>query len=325
MKARACRTSRAAARVSVAPPTDLRYAAAVKLSNATVAVTGATGFLGAYLVEALLARGARVIAVVRNPDKARELAQRGAELRLARLEDPEALGRAFRGADAVISNAAMIAFTRPRETMRTNVDGTRNVFEALIRAEVPRAINISSASAYVPSPLRVDERGRLRRGHTRALLSAYGESKAAADRLAEQLCGAHGVGLTTFRPCGITGPADPLLKRAIEQILRLRLTPFPVLTRIGVVHGADVASAVCSALSRPDVAIGKVYNLQGNTVSLWQLGSAAQRHQRRGPWLRIPVPFPYLLRFDDDLARRELDFTPRGVDDILREWWPAQD
>jgi nucleoside-diphosphate-sugar epimerase len=225
----------------------------------------------------------------------------------------------------VISNAAVIAFTRPRETMRTNVEGTRNVFEALIRAEVPRAINISSASAYVPSPLRLTERSRLRSGRTSALLSAYGESKAAADRLAEQLCRAHGVGLTTFRPCGITGPADPLLKRAIEQIMRVWLTPFPVLTAIGVVHGADVASAVCSALSRPDVAQGKVYNLQGNTVSLWELGSAAQRIQRRGPWLRVPVPFPYLLRFDDDLARRELDFKPRGVDDILREWWPTRD
>lgn len=299
--------------------------APVNLSNATVAITGATGFLGGYLVDALLARGARVIAVVRNPDKARELAQRGAELRLATLEDPAALRRAFQGADAVISNAAMIAFTRPRETMRTNVEGTRNVFEALIGAGVPRAINISSASAYVPSPLRVDERGRLRKGRTTALVSAYGESKAAADRLAEQLCRAHGVGLTTFRPCGITGPADPLLKRAIEQIMRIPLTPYPVLTRIGVVHGADVATAVCTALSRPDVARGKVYNLQGNTVSLWQLGTVAQRVQGRGPWLRIPVPFPYLLRFDDDLARRELEFRPRGVDDILREWWPTRD
>src|SRR5689334_2738601 len=239
-----------------------------QLDKMTIAVTGATGFLGGYLVDALLARSAKVIAVVRNLEKARGLAQRGAELRQASLEDPAALRRAFQGADAVISNAAMIAFTRPRETMRTNVEGTRNVFEALIGAEVPRAINISSASAYVPSPLRVDERGRLRKGRTTALVSAYGESKAAADRLAEELCRAHGVGLTTFRPCGITGPADPLLKRAIERIMRIRLTPFPVLTRIGVVHGADVASAVCNALSRPDVALGKVYNLQGNTVSL---------------------------------------------------------
>jgi nucleoside-diphosphate-sugar epimerase len=294
--------------------------ALVNLSQATVAVTGATGFLGSYLADALLTRGARVIAVVRNPDKAQALAARGAELRLSRLEDPEALRRAFAGVDAVISNAAMIAFTRPRETMRTNVDGTRNVFEALIGAGVKRAINISSASAYVPSPLRLDERAQLRRGRTDALLAAYGESKAAADRLADQLCARHGVGLTTFRPCGITGPNDPLLRRALERFQRLPLAPFPVLTRIGVVHGADVADAVCSALVRPEVAVGKVYNLQGNTVSLWALGSLLRRLRGTGPWLRIPVPFPYLLRFDDDLARRELAFAPRAVDAIVREW-----
>jgi dihydroflavonol-4-reductase len=296
--------------------------ARVNLSLATVAVTGATGFLGGYLVDALLARGARVIAVVRNPDKAQTLVARGAELRLARLEDPDALRQAFVGVDAVISNAAMIAFTRPRETMRTNVDGTRNVFEALIAAGVKRAINISSASAYVPSPLRLDERAQLRRGRQDALFGAYGESKAAADRLADQLCSRGGVGLTTFRPCGITGPADPLLRRSLERFARLRLAPFPVLTRIGVVHGADVAEAVCSALARPEVAVGKVYNLQGNTISLWALGSTLQR-LRGGTWLRIPIPFPYLLRFDDDLARRELAFAPRAVEAIVREWVTA--
>jgi nucleoside-diphosphate-sugar epimerase len=295
----------------------------VDLSRSSIALTGATGFLGSYLVDALLARGARVLAVVRNPDKARTLAKRGAELRLAALEDGAGLRRAFEGADAVISNAAMISFTRPQETMRTNVDGTRNVFDALIAAGVKRAINISSASAYVPSPLLLSEQAKLRRGRLNALLGAYGESKAAADRLAEELCRKHGVGLTTFRPCGITGPSDPLLRQTLERIMRFKVVPFPVLTRIGVVHGADVAEAVCNALARPDTSIGKVYNLQGNTISLWSLGEALQRIRGAGPWLRIPVPFPYLLRFNDDLARRELAFAPRAIDAIVREWVQA--
>lgn len=290
------------------------------LSRARIALTGATGFLGGYLVGALLARGARVIAVVRNPDKARNLAAQGAELRIAALEDAAGLRRAFEGTDAVISNAAMISFTQPKETMRTNVDGTRNVFEALIDAGVKRAINISSASAYVPSPRLLSEQSKLRSGRLSARVGAYGESKAAADRLADQLCRVRGVGLTTFRPCGITGPHDPLLRLNMERFMRLKIVPFPVLTRIGVVHGADVADAVCSALERPETAVGKVYNLQGNTISLWSLGEALRRVRGEGPWLRIPVPFPYLLRFDDDLARRELAFAPRTVEAIVQEW-----
>ena len=66
--------------------------------------------------------------------------------------------------------------------------------------------------------------------------------------------------------------------------------------------------------------MGKVYNLQGNTISLWDLSSTLQRVRGSGPWLRIPIPFPYLLRFDDDLARRELAFAPRAVEAIVREW-----
>jgi nucleoside-diphosphate-sugar epimerase len=105
--------------------------------------------------------------------------------------------------------------------------------------------------------------------------------------------------------------------------MRLKIAPFPIGTRIGVVHGADVASAVCSALAQGELTRGKVYNLQGHTVSLWDLSSAYRRAGGSSPWLRLPVPFPYLLRFDDSLARRELGFAPRALASILEEWLSA--
>jgi dihydroflavonol-4-reductase len=291
----------------------------VKLSQASVAVTGATGFLGGYLVEALRARGAHVVAVVRNPKKARSVADRGAEVRRAELADRVALARAFRDVHAVISNAAVIAFLRPRETTQTNVEGTRNVFEAMADAGVQRAIAISSSAAYPMSSGMLSESAPLRPGAKFPWLSAYAESKAAAERLAWELCKRRNIALTTLRPCGITGPRDPLLMRNLERFMRLRLAPFPVLTQIGVVHAADVAEAACVALERPEVAAGKAYNLQGNTVSLWEIGDAWRSAGGRAPWLRLPIPVPYRLRFDDSLARRELGFQPRGLADICRE------
>ncbi|MBW2371981.1 MAG: NAD(P)H-binding protein [Deltaproteobacteria bacterium] len=81
----------------------------VTLQEATIAVTGATGFLGRYLVDVLQARGARVVAVVRSPEKAPELEARGVELRRADLTEPEALEEGFRGADAVVANAGLFA------------------------------------------------------------------------------------------------------------------------------------------------------------------------------------------------------------------------
>src|SRR3989442_7523467 len=79
------------------------------LRGAAVAVTGATGFLGRYLVDALLARGARVIGVVRNPDRVPELAARGVELRRADLAERDRLPRGLAGAQAVVSNAGLFS------------------------------------------------------------------------------------------------------------------------------------------------------------------------------------------------------------------------
>ena len=61
------------------------------LAGARIAVTGATGFIGRYIVDVLLARGAHVIGVVRNPAKVPELAQKGVELRQADLSQRDRL------------------------------------------------------------------------------------------------------------------------------------------------------------------------------------------------------------------------------------------
>lgn len=289
------------------------------ISDASIAVTGATGFLGGYLVDALRKRGARVIAVVRDREKAERLLPADVELRIAELADRAALTRSFHGADAVISNAAVVSFRRPALTMRTNVEGTRNVFEALAAAGTKRAIAISSSAAYPFSLARFDERQPLRRlGHAH-FGNAYGMSKAEAERTAWQISRRAGIALTTFRPCGITGPFDPLLVAAIERVMRRPITPFPAYVAIGVAHAADVAEAVMLALQKPEVASGRAYNLQGETATLWQVADAWRRAGGRSPRLRIPVPLPFALRYDDTRARTELAWNPRTLDAIFEE------
>jgi dihydroflavonol-4-reductase len=291
----------------------------VHIASASIAVTGATGFLGGYLVDALRARGAHVIAVVRDLDKAARLLPSDVELRSADLADRAALTRSFAGVQAAISNAAVVSFRSPSLTMRTNVEGTRNVFEALATAGVRRAIAISSSAAYPCSFARSDETLPLRTLGRVHFANAYGASKAEAERIAWRISNAAGIGLTTFRPCGITGPCDPLLIAAIERVMRARIAPFPAYTTIGVVHAADVAEAVLRALEQPEVANGRAYNLQGHTATLWQIADAWQRAGGRSPRLRIPVPVPFALRYDDTRARRELGWSPRTLDAILEE------
>ncbi|WP_280299960.1 SDR family oxidoreductase [Nocardia neocaledoniensis] len=68
----------------------------------TVAVTGASGQLGRLVVEALLAAGERPVAIVRDPAKVADLAERGAVIRQASYDDPAALDAALAGVDRVL-------------------------------------------------------------------------------------------------------------------------------------------------------------------------------------------------------------------------------
>src|SRR5262249_1267675 len=122
----------------------------MQLRDATIAVTGATGFLGRYIVDVLLARGAQVIGVVRNPDRVPELAQKGVELRKADLGERDRLAAGFAGADAVVSNAALFALANQRwqDHERANIDGTRNVLAACRDAGVRRVVHVSSVAVY---------------------------------------------------------------------------------------------------------------------------------------------------------------------------------
>jgi nucleoside-diphosphate-sugar epimerase len=290
----------------------------VNLSKRTVAITGATGFLGGHLIDALLARGAHVVAVVRNPQKAAPLSARGVEIREAELHDHAALVRAFTGVDAAVHAAAQIAFSDPRGTMRTNAEGTRSVFRALAQAGVKRAVHVSSALAHPFSLRAISEKNALRRGDEHAWLHAYGESKARAEHLARAISGESGIALTTLRPCGITGPDDPNLIPALRAATRFPVAVLPAFTTIGVVHAGDVAEAVCAALER-DASAGQSYVIQGHTVSLWKLARRWAELAGAPTRLFIPVPLPFALRFDDRLARRELGFSPRSIDAIFAE------
>src|SRR5262245_34309306 len=113
--------------------------------SSTIAVTGATGFLGRYIVDVLLRRGAHVIGVVRNPDRVPALAARGVELRRADLAEPDRMLAGFHGADAVVSNAALFSLRNAswKDHLNANITGTRNVFEAAAAAGVQRVVQIS--------------------------------------------------------------------------------------------------------------------------------------------------------------------------------------
>ena len=133
----------------------------------TVAVTGASGFIGAHIVRVLLERGYTVHACVRNKDDPKnkfllDMAQQhydatagGERLRLfsATLLDDGAYDAAFAGADAVIHAAAVLAIGGTQDPQKDMVDpstrGTLNVLRSVEKSGVRHYVHTSSVAAVV--------------------------------------------------------------------------------------------------------------------------------------------------------------------------------
>ena len=291
------------------------------LQNAPIAVTGATGFLGRYIVDALLKRNARVIGVVRNPGRVPDLQKKCAELRKADLGDKEALARGFEGAKAIVSNAALYT-TSPvgqgwKEHLRTNIEGARNVFEAAAKAGVKRLVQVSSCAVYKggdPGGIREDH-PKLTMEDRRAFRS-YFISKAVSEQIAWDLAKEHGLEVTSVRPSGIYGAFDhnfmPYFRAAVwSPLVPLRIQPC-------MVYGGDVAEAIALILEK-DSSIGKAYNTAGDPSTLGDLIEGWRRAGGGALPFRIPLPVSFKMAVDSGLAERELGWKRTPPEQAFRE------
>src|SRR5579884_244557 len=203
------------------------------LRGAAVAVTGATGFLGRYIVDAGLAT--RI------------------ELRRADLGDPAALARGFAGAAAVVANAALFSLGNLRwaDHERANIEGTRNVLAAMADAGVRRLVHVSSVAVYRGRGRAITEdHPQLGPDARRTFTNAYAISKALSEQLAWEQARALGIAMTAVRPCAIYGAFDPNFMRVIRRLMSLPVSVTPVLLRLPLVHAGDVAEAMARAAVR---------------------------------------------------------------------------
>jgi len=291
------------------------------LRGADIAVTGATGFLGRYIVDVLLRRGAHVIGVVRNPGRVPDLAARGVELRQADLAERDRLAAGFAGAAAVVSNAALFSLRNRRweDHQRVNVAGTTNVFDAIADAGVKRVVHVSSVAVYAKRGTRVTEDDpQLGPGSRRTFTNAYSISKAVSEQLAWRMAAGRGLELTTVRPCAIYGAFDPNFMPVFRRLVSLPLTIMPVGLSIGMVYAGDVAEAIALALETP-ASIGKAYNTTDDRRTLWEFAEAWRAAGGKAPWLMLPVPVPLTFGYDSSRAARELGWRNRPFVDALRE------
>lgn len=179
--------------------------------NQTVAVTGATGFVGQHLVRRLLTHGAQVVVLVRNP--ARLPADLALQCRVVNgdLLDVEALNAMLEGVAYLFHCAANVATWGPWQSYaRTNVEGVHNLLTAATRNRfsLKRLVHLSTVDVYGFPVLPADESLVLQK-----VAFGYGESKRLGD-LAVQENGAHtGLSYVVLRPGNIVGPRSPFVSR----------------------------------------------------------------------------------------------------------------
>ena len=259
-----------------------------------VLVTGATGFIGRRVVEALRGRGARVRALVRTAtDCGRIVPEKEDPVEIHRgdLLNRASLEGALDGVDAVVHLAASV-----RGPAAATVAGTRNLLEAMDSAGVDRLVLASSFSVYdwdrvgdvldEDSPVLQDDGALQQHGD-------YAKAKVLQERVVREHCELRDRALTVLRPGAVWGRDSayvPGLGHRIGPIhLVLGLDP-----SLRMTHVFNCADAFATALSN-ERSIGQTFNIvDGHRIRNWvYLGKYMEARGERG--VRISLPYAQVL------------------------------
>jgi nucleoside-diphosphate-sugar epimerase len=254
-----------------------------------VLVTGATGKVGNALAHALHARGDDVVALARDPDRARGLLPAGVSVVPGDVTEPATLRSAAEGCELVF-NAMGIPEQWVRDEgvfERVNARGAEAVVRAARDAGARRVVHTSTIDVF-----EAERGGRLveSRVSTRPKNTAYERSKQHAEELA--LAARGDMELVFVNPSAVYGPGPgsvSLDKQIFEPVARGLL---PVLTPggMGVVHARGVAAGQLLAAERGRD--GERYILSDRHVTLRELAQTVVRVAGRGrvpPVLPVPV------------------------------------
>ena len=285
-----------------------------------VLVTGGSGFLGSAVVRSLIARGARVRALVRPVSPSGNLIGLDCETVVGDLTDRQSLKASLRGIRYLFHVAAdyRLWARDPSVILRVNVEGTRNLMGEALSARVERIVYTSSVAALrvagatgpvdETSPLGLDE-----------AIGAYKRSKVLAERAVEEMV------LRDKLPAIIVSPTTPIGPRDIRPTPTGRILldaargkiPAFVDTGLNFAHVDDIAEGHLLAFERGR--IGERYILGGQNLSLQELLTAiAGLTGRRVPRIKLPRGPLFPLAFAAEAIARLTGKEPLLTVDGLR-------
>jgi dihydroflavonol-4-reductase len=310
-----------------------------------VLVTGASGFVGAAVLRALLTQGRRVRALLRPTSDRRNLDGLDVDIRVGALEDSDSLDAALAGCGALYHVAAdyRLWVRDPDAMFAANVEGTRALMHAALAAGVSRIVYTSSVAtlgwtrdgtpADEETPSTLDD-----------MIGPYKQSKFLAERTVRALVQERGLPAVIVNPSTPIGPRDVKPTPTGRMIIEAASGRMPAFvdTGLNLVHVDDVATGHLQAERQGR--IGERYILGGEDMSLATiLARIAILTGRRPPTRRVPIaavwpiamaaegfgrltgrePFVTLdglrmarhkMFFSSAKARRELGYDPRPAD-----------
>ena len=269
----------------LATPSKTLYPGAMDRPARTIAITGATGFVGRRVVKRLLREPEIVLrCLVRPKSDTRELERFRGRVALIRGDvcEPDSLSPLMVGAWGVINLAGYRDFWSPRPGLyhRLNTRGAENVFRAALDANVEKVVQVSTPLAFgVPNEIPFDE-DSAPGPHP----SQYARSKYLADQIGWRMHSERRLPLTVVHLAAVIGAGDPRPTMEVRRAVERRL---PVLvgadTTYTYVHVEEAAEAIVRALPNP-ASVGRRYLIGTERASTREYFSLI------GDLADVPVP-----------------------------------
>ncbi|NKB20689.1 MAG: NAD-dependent epimerase/dehydratase family protein [Alphaproteobacteria bacterium] len=326
----------------------------------TVLVTGATGFVGSAVARKLLAMGETVRVLVRENSDRQNIDDLAVEVCVGDLTQAETLKPAVRGCSAVFHVAADYRlWTRhPEEMMQTNIEGSKSLIGAALKAGVERVVYTSSVAAL---GINKDETpaDETTPSSLEDMIGVYKRSKFLAEEAVHKLVAEKKAPVVIVNPSAPVGPRDIKPTRTGELIADAAAGRMPAFvdTGLNVVHVDDVAEGHVLAWQKGT--IGERYILGGENLPLATiLREISELVGRKPPRISIPhgviMPIAYIaealtrlsggekplvavdevrmarkkMYFTSAKAERELGYRPRPVSEAFTDaisWFREHD
>ena len=247
----------------------------------TIAITGATGFVGQAVLDQAAAHGLPIRALVRKPQPPRA----GVEWVEGDLDETAALNRLVERADAVIHIAGVVNAPDLAGFTAGNVAGTLNVVTAAMLAGTPRFVHVSSLSAREPQ------------------LSIYGASKLKGEKVVM----ASPLDWTVVRPPAVYGPRDRD-QLDLFRFAKAGVVPLPPHGKMAVIHVDDLARLLLALVPGGEDVSHKLFEPDDGHAGGWTHKSFARAIGWAVGKRITPLPLPaFALRAaarGDRLIRR---------------------